>query len=241
MESKSAGMALKTRDKLIEVARQLFARKGVENTTMLDIANASDKGRRTIYTYFKNKREIHQAVIERESDQIVERQRQIAESKLPPLEKLHKYLEARFEIVICPTGRRELQESLQNLMRLDVNRAMKTRMLAAKKEIEILRGILDEGVTAGVFSAEQAARALPLIITVMKGGDSQGIDDLYANASSDRAEARMAIIDFIISGIMVSDTRQAASSVSSVASNVSLAANPSTLSSPLSSNPLSPK
>ena len=46
-------MVSKTRERLIEVARQLFARKGVENTTMLDIANASDKGRRTIYTYFK--------------------------------------------------------------------------------------------------------------------------------------------------------------------------------------------
>ena len=70
-------MALQTREKLIEVARQLFARKGVENTTMLDIANASDRGRRTLYTYFKNKREIHQAVIERESDQMVSRQRAI--------------------------------------------------------------------------------------------------------------------------------------------------------------------
>ena len=70
-------MVSKTRERLIEVARQLFVRKGVENTTMLDIANASDKGRRTIYTYFKNKREIHQAVIERESEQIVSRQRQI--------------------------------------------------------------------------------------------------------------------------------------------------------------------
>ena len=47
-------MVVKTRDKLIEVARQLFANKGVENTTMDDIANASAKGRRTIYTYFKN-------------------------------------------------------------------------------------------------------------------------------------------------------------------------------------------
>ncbi|WP_304467832.1 TetR family transcriptional regulator, partial [uncultured Muribaculum sp.] len=44
-------MAIKTREKLIEVARQLFARKGIENTTMNDIANASEKGRRTIYTY----------------------------------------------------------------------------------------------------------------------------------------------------------------------------------------------
>ena len=50
-------MVSKTRDRLIEVARQLFVYKGVENTTMNDIAAASDKGRRTIYTYFKNKKE----------------------------------------------------------------------------------------------------------------------------------------------------------------------------------------
>lgn len=81
-------MVLKTREKLIEVARQLFAHKGVENTTMNDIAAASDKGRRTIYTYFKNKREIYNAVIERESDNIVEKLREVQVSNLPPEEKL---------------------------------------------------------------------------------------------------------------------------------------------------------
>ena len=64
-------MVLKTRDRLIEVARQLFARKGIENTTMNDIASASDKGRRTIYTYFKNKRDIFNAVIEQETDKLM--------------------------------------------------------------------------------------------------------------------------------------------------------------------------
>ena len=53
---------LKTRDKLIEIARQLFAHKGIENTTMNDIASASDKGRRTIYTYFLSERGICSAV-----------------------------------------------------------------------------------------------------------------------------------------------------------------------------------
>ena len=43
----------KTRDMLVDVARQLFARMGVDNTTMNDIAQASRKGRRTLYTYFK--------------------------------------------------------------------------------------------------------------------------------------------------------------------------------------------
>ena len=40
----------KTRERLVEVARQLFARSGVENTTMNDIAQASSKGRRTLHT-----------------------------------------------------------------------------------------------------------------------------------------------------------------------------------------------
>ena len=35
----------KTKAKLVDVARQLFAKMGVENTTMNDIALASKKGR----------------------------------------------------------------------------------------------------------------------------------------------------------------------------------------------------
>ena len=41
---------VKTKDLMIEVARQLFARVGFTNTTMNDIADASKKGRRTLYT-----------------------------------------------------------------------------------------------------------------------------------------------------------------------------------------------
>ncbi|MDE5642127.1 MAG: TetR family transcriptional regulator, partial [Muribaculaceae bacterium] len=43
-------MVVKTREKLIEVARQLFMIKGLENTTMNDIANFYDNGSSYIYT-----------------------------------------------------------------------------------------------------------------------------------------------------------------------------------------------
>ena len=78
-------MVSKTREKLLDVARQLFAHKGVENTTISDIATASDKGRRTIYTYFRNKREIYNAVIERESEILVAKVKDIANSSLEPV------------------------------------------------------------------------------------------------------------------------------------------------------------
>ena len=53
----------KTRQKLVDVARQLFAKNGIANTTMNDIAKASGKGRRTLYTYFKSKDDVYSAVI----------------------------------------------------------------------------------------------------------------------------------------------------------------------------------
>ena len=48
--------SIKTREMFMEKARQLFAKSGFENTTMNDIAEASQKGRRTLYTYFSNKK-----------------------------------------------------------------------------------------------------------------------------------------------------------------------------------------
>ena len=92
-------MASRTKDKLIDVARQLFAHKGVENTTMNDIASASDKGRRTIYTYFKSKTEIFNAVVNREAQSIIERIADIPSMPISPEEKLMNFIFSRFEAV----------------------------------------------------------------------------------------------------------------------------------------------
>lgn len=88
---------VKTRDKLIDIARQLFAHKGIENTTMNDIAIAAEKGRRTIYTYFKNKRDIYNAVVETESDKVLSKLSEIAKLQIPADEKLMEFIFQRFD------------------------------------------------------------------------------------------------------------------------------------------------
>ena len=89
----------KTREMLVDVARQLFAKSGLENTTMNDIAVASRKGRRTLYTYFKNKNEIYWAVVESELAHLLQRLKDIANKDLPPEEKLTNYILTRLEAV----------------------------------------------------------------------------------------------------------------------------------------------
>ena len=78
----------KTRDMLVDVARQLFARSGVDNTTMNDIAQASRKGRRTLYTYFKSKNEIYMAVVESELSTLYKTLLNVASKDIPADEKM---------------------------------------------------------------------------------------------------------------------------------------------------------
>lgn len=74
---------LKTRAKLVDVARQLFAKKGVDATTMNDIAVASKKGRRTLYTYFKNKEQIYMAVVKSELEMLSDTMEKVAQKDIP--------------------------------------------------------------------------------------------------------------------------------------------------------------
>lgn len=194
-------MVSKTRDRLIEVARQLFVRKGVENTTMLDIANASDKGRRTIYTYFKSKREIHQAVIERESEQIVQRQRQIQTGTMPAAEKLEQFLWARYEIMQCPTSQKS-RDIIPILNLLDGSRSGRTRKLAVQKMVEILQKIVQEGVENGEFDASQAPHITPVVMMIMQGFDNAASAEQLEQMGSLREQAFRHIVDFVLKGIV---------------------------------------
>ncbi len=196
-------MVSKTRERLIEVASQLFVRKGVENTTMLDIANASEKGRRTIYTYFKNKKEIQQAIIERESEQMVSRLRKIAKSSSgSAAEKLDSFLVQSFELSdTSPSGRNH--EYLSWLKLLEGNRAGKTRRMALLKQIDILKEILNEGVDSGEFNPQAAEQALPLLTLLIHSRDSDSQREILKLSGVGEANAAQKIIRFVISSITI--------------------------------------
>lgn len=191
-------MVLKTREKLIEAARQLFAHKGIENTTMNDIATASEKGRRTIYTYFKDKREIYNAVIEQESERVVSRLKEVLTMDLTPLGKLEKFLVLRFSMIDDTLVR---QDSFRSFFSRDMKRVDRIRKLATSKEIELLRKIVDEGVVAGEFIAEQASRIVAVVQMILQGIDLSYLRDNATESITNDQESQQRVIRFIIDGI----------------------------------------
>lgn len=191
-------MVVKTREKLLDVARQLFARKGVENTTMNDIAEASAKGRRTVYTYFKNKREIFNAIVERESEQLVERLRRVVDDAATTnVEKLRNYLQVRLDLTTRAVDHDG--HPLRSLLTGDFRRVDKIRRLALAKEQEIFAAVVNAGVAAGEFDAEQARRLPSMIGLLMSGLDSHRLED--AEGRRQRDEKAAEAIDFIVAAM----------------------------------------
>lgn len=191
-------MVSKTREKFIEVARQLFARKGVENTTMNDIASASSKGRRTIYTYFKSKREIFNAVIETETDKILSRLRVILSKPVSPEEKFKDYVAARFDAMKDIVGR---NGSLRAGFFRDVRKVERAQRLIASKEEVLLSEILTEGVERGDFHIKNIKETTVIIIHSIQGLVVPYIRDSLKDRGIDQEVIKTMTADIILKGI----------------------------------------
>ena len=156
----------KTKAKLVDVARQLFAKMGVENTTMNDIALASKKGRRTLYTYFKSKEDIYMAVVESELDMLSDMMKHVAEKNISPDEKMIEMIYTRLDAVKEVVFRNGTLRA--NFFR-DIWRVEKVRKRFDAKEILLFKDVLREGVEKGVFRIDDIDMTAELVHYCVKG------------------------------------------------------------------------
>ena len=156
----------KTKAKLVDVARQLFAKMGVENTTMNDIALASKKGRRTLYTYFKSKEDIYMAVVESELDMLSDMMKRVAEKNISPDEKMIEMIYTSLDAVKEVVFRNGTLRA--NFFR-DIWRVEKVRKRFDAKEILLFKDVLREGVEKGVFRIDDIDMTAELVHYCVKG------------------------------------------------------------------------
>lgn len=157
---------LKTRAKLVDVARQLFAKKGVEDTTMNDIAQASKKGRRTLYTYFKSKEQIYMAVVESELEMLSTQMEKAASKPVSPdkkiLELIMTHLDA-IKMVVYRNG------TLRADFFRDIWRVESMRKEFDRKETALFRRVLHEGKELNLFDIDNVEITADILHYCIKG------------------------------------------------------------------------
>ncbi len=156
----------RTKQQVIEVARQLFARFGMQHTTMNDIADAAQKGRRTLYTYFRNKEDVLNAVIDIELEEL-RREIEIAKRlSLPPEEKLFNLIRVHLEVIkriVLRNG------SLKAEFFRDIWLVEKARQPFDLYERNIIAMILAEGVKQKAFQVPDIQSMAYLLQNAIKG------------------------------------------------------------------------
>ena len=156
----------KTRARLVDVARQLFAKKGVDNTTMNDIAVASTKGRRTLYTYFKSKEEIYVAVVESELDKLSDALDKVAAEDIAPDLKILKLIETHLDAIKLIVRR---NGSLRASFFRDIWQVERVRRNLNLHEIALFKQVLTEGNNMGLFEVENVDILADILHYCVKG------------------------------------------------------------------------
>ena len=156
----------KTRQKLIDIARQLFAKRGVANTTMNDIAVASGKGRRTLYTYFNSKEEVYSAVIESELERLSDKLDEVAAMKMRPLDKvielIYTHLSMIRETVVRNGNLRA--EFFRNIWMVE-----KVRKKFDDYEIDLFSKVYQDGKADGEFDIDDVNLVADITHYCIKG------------------------------------------------------------------------
>lgn len=151
---------------LIDVARKLFAQKGLNGTTMNDIANESGISRRTLYVYFSNKEEIYSAVIETEIERLSDKMDEVASRDIDPELKvatlIYTHLNAVKETVVRNGSLRA--EFFRNIWMVE-----KVRKAFDHEELELYRRVIQEGCETGQFHVESIDLVADVIHYCIKG------------------------------------------------------------------------
>lgn len=156
----------KTRQKLVDVARQLFARNGLEDTTMNDIALASGKGRRTLYTYFKSKEDIYYAVIEGELERLSDKLDEVAAKNTRPQDKIIELIYTHLNMIKETVVR---NGNLRAAFFRNIWMVEKVRKNFDEDEIELFRNVYSEGKRAGEFDIENVDLVADITHYCIKG------------------------------------------------------------------------
>jgi AcrR family transcriptional regulator len=184
-----------TKKMLIEVARELFAKNGKKDVTMNDIAEASKKGRRTLYTYFNNKEEIYKAVIDKELDQVIERLYLVTAETTEPDIKLTNHIITHLDAIKYIVTR---NGSLRADFFHDIYEVERTRRKVDVKEIALIKNILIEGVAKRVFKNMDTDLSAMIIFYAIKGLE---VPYIRQNISDEFEKNKKSIVEFVLQGI----------------------------------------
>lgn len=153
------------RDEIIEIGKKLFSHYGLKKTTMDDVARKLNKGKSTLYYYFKSKEELFKAVIDKEALAISEKVREAVAKESGPKKKLKAYALTR---LACTKNLANYYRVMRDEYLADYELIQNIEKKHEEEHLDMIKDILKGGIKQKVFSIKNMDITAYLIQTQLK-------------------------------------------------------------------------
>ena len=154
------------RTHIVRVARKIFTRYGFRKSTMEQIAAATQKGKSSIYYYFKSKEEIFRAVVEMEAEELKIQLDNTIQKDDFPIDKLKTYILFRLHHLRTV---KNFYAALNEEYLSHMDFILEIRRQFDMEEKLVVKEILEEGMKNGTFQVVSSEIGAIAIATMMKG------------------------------------------------------------------------
>ncbi len=169
----------KKREKILETAITVFAKRGIANTKITDIAEAAQVGKGTIYEYFHSKDQIFIDAffhVMEKTENIIKKR---ISSKADPIETLKSVFDAGKEVF--SSDFKDYMEIVLDFWAEGIRNKDNAATFSLKKIYDdnrrFTKDILDEGVVKGKFKPMNTHIVASIILGAMDGEMVQWITD----------------------------------------------------------------
>lgn len=180
------------REKIIEASRDIFARFGFKKTTMVEIAQAVNKAKSSIYHYFRSKEEIFQTVVEKEGEVLKEEISKAMSREIMPQRKLYVYVKTK---MLSLNRLVNFYNALKDeYLNRHYNFIGKIREKYHQYEIELVKETLHGGIKDGIFVTSNIDDTALAITTALKGLEHPWFDSYDISRIEENINSLLAIL-----------------------------------------------
>lgn len=181
------------REKIVAVALSLMAENGFQKTSMREIAVLANMGKSSLYDFFKTKDEIVVYAVEKEIEKTIQQVHRIIDGEPSPQQCLRKIMlnhlrfpeQYRTVLMWLNTESDYLEEEYRKRLK-DARYAYQ----------DIIKSVIDNGVTTGIFRKTDTALVTRLLINSM-------LSISYTSRPSDSSEKMLdETMNIFLHGIM---------------------------------------
>ncbi|MBI5954736.1 MAG: TetR/AcrR family transcriptional regulator [Chloroflexi bacterium] len=154
----------KRRHEIFHQVVGVFLKKGFQETSMREIAEAAGLGKSTLYDYFKTKDDILLYFFEDQISDLTEAAKKIALQNIPANERLQQIMKVHLDLL-------QANKSLYMKLMLEAQRlkldSQKQIQMNRHEYQDLLRGLIEEGIREGVFRKVDSLLAARMLLNTM--------------------------------------------------------------------------